>query len=270
MICWQWKTFDDHNSPYLSGHSYSVRCKHIINYDGWKINPNAKHEQDNWIFVHTNHIHQFFSSLSESSNRIVLFTHNSDYPIDENYLNYLNDPRILVWFAINVKLDHPKLKSIPIGITPPNDNCGAAILSKIKLENNKKENMFYSNFCVENNKQERETCLIETKIPLSQKKSFEEYARDMSKSYFCISPEGNGIDCHRTWESLYVRTIPIVTKSNITDTHKDMPIIVLNDWSDFKNINFDECLYHKTWNNFDVSVLYTDNYMARLISQIPN
>ena len=269
MVCWQWKTFDDHSYPYLSGHGYSVSCRYILNYDGFKINPNAKPEQNNWVFVHTNHIDDFFYNLNKDAS-IVLFTHNSDYPINEKHLNYINDPRLIVWFAINVEIEHPKLKSIPIGINPPGFPCGdASILTKIVEENNKKQNMFYSNFSVNNNKKDREQCLSETKVCLSENKLFEDYLRDISKSYFCISPQGNGIDCHRTWESLYLKTIPIVTKSHIVDTHKDMPIIILDDWSDFKNINFNEELYYKIWNNFDTSNLHKNNYLTRIISQIP-
>jgi hypothetical protein len=48
-----------------------------------------------------------------------------------------------------------------------------------------------------------------------------------------------------------------------------MPIIILDDWSDFKKINFNEELYHKIWNNFDVCQLHIDNYLKRIMKGIP-
>ena len=36
---------------------------------------------------------------------------------------------------------------------------------------------------------------------------------ELSSYKFALSPEGNGIDCHRTWECLYLGVIPIVKKS---------------------------------------------------------
>ncbi len=35
------------------------------------------------------------------------------------------------------------------------------------------------------------------------------YARNCQYSFW-LSPRGNGIDCHRTWEALYLDVIPIV------------------------------------------------------------
>lgn len=47
-----------------------------------------------------------------------------------------------------------------------------------------------------------------------------------------LSPRGNGFDCHRTWESLYLNTIPIVWNSTLNPLYLDLPIIVINDWNE--------------------------------------
>jgi hypothetical protein len=279
---WQWKSFDDHSFPYLNGNSFAVQCRHIWNYDGYKINPKAKH--DNWVFVKTDYISNFFSNVN-LHHPFVMFTHNSDYSINENHLKFLDDPRIIAWFAQNVAIKHPKLKPIPIGIAPAGYAHGdISAINKIRDEQNIKTKMFYANYSIQNNRAEREYCLQQTGIPLESDinggwngfaggyklpTTFEGYLRDLSKSYFSISPKGNGIDCHRTWESLYVGTIPIVSRSEVTDAHKDMPIIILDDWADFKKISFDENLYHKVWNNFNIGDLHMDNYLKRIMKEIP-
>lgn len=278
---WQWKTFEDHSFPYITGNGFAAQCKHIWNYDGYKINNYNK--PDNWVFVKTDYIHDFFSAINPNF-PFVMFTHNSDYSINESHLRYLNDSRIICWFAQNVGISHPKLKSIPIGIANAGYSHGDInILNSVRNEFNTKQHMFYANYSVQNNRTEREYCLQQTCVPLvldidggwdgfaggyNLPNNFEGYLRDLSKAYFCISPKGNGIDCHRTWESLYVKTIPIVTKSLVTEHHKDMPIIIIDDWSEFKHINFSENLYNLIWNNFNVGDIHMDNYIKRIQNAI--
>ena len=53
---------------------------------------------------------------------------------------------------------------------------------------------------------------------------------------FIISPHGNGLDCHRTYEAMFLGSIPIVRTSPLDIIYKDMPIIILKDWQSI-NIN---------------------------------
>ena len=48
---------------------------------------------------------------------------------------------------------------------------------------------------------------------------------------FCISPPGAGIDVHRTWESLMVGTIPICISSPLDYIYKDLPVVLVDDYS---------------------------------------
>ena len=56
---------------------------------------------------------------------------------------------------------------------------------------------------------------------------------------FVACPEGNGIDTHRLWEALYLRTIPIVEKNKISDffIKAKLPVMILNKWSDLSKLN---------------------------------
>ncbi|CAF1370635.1 unnamed protein product [Adineta ricciae] len=57
------------------------------------------------------------------------------------------------------------------------------------------------------------------------------YARNRQYPFW-LSPRGNGIDCHRTWEALYLDVIPIVWNSTLNSLYTDLPIIVVNDDSE--------------------------------------
>ena len=47
-----------------------------------------------------------------------------------------------------------------------------------------------------------------------------------------LSPRGRGIDCHRTWEALYLDVIPIVWHSTLDPLYENLPILVINDTSE--------------------------------------
>jgi hypothetical protein len=53
------------------------------------------------------------------------------------------------------------------------------------------------------------------------------------KYAFVISPHGNGLDCHRTWEALCLGCIVIVKKSPIDTLYTDLPVLIIDNWSDF-------------------------------------
>ena len=49
-------------------------------------------------------------------------------------------------------------------------------------------------------------------------------------SRFVLSPPGNGNDCHRTWEALYLGAIPIIQKGTLARSISSrLPILVLDD-----------------------------------------
>ncbi|CAF1021949.1 unnamed protein product [Adineta ricciae] len=57
------------------------------------------------------------------------------------------------------------------------------------------------------------------------------YARNRQYPFW-LSPRGNGLDCHRTWEALYLGVIPIVWNSSLNSLYVNLPIIVINDYTE--------------------------------------
>lgn len=56
-------------------------------------------------------------------------------------------------------------------------------------------------------------------------KSMKEYA-------FVLSPFGNGMDCHRTWEALLCGCIPVVRTSVFDELFEGLPVLIVKNWSD--------------------------------------
>lgn len=48
---------------------------------------------------------------------------------------------------------------------------------------------------------------------------------------FTISPTGNGMDCHRTWEAIALGTIAIVDKTDLSPLFHALPVIEVDDWA---------------------------------------
>jgi hypothetical protein len=51
---------------------------------------------------------------------------------------------------------------------------------------------------------------------------------------FEASPQGNGMDCFRTWEALALGTVPIVRTSPLDRLYRahDLPVAIVGDWSE--------------------------------------
>lgn len=56
-----------------------------------------------------------------------------------------------------------------------------------------------------------------------------------SQFAFVVSPRGNGLDCHRTWEALWCGAIVITVRvGGLESLYKHLPVVVLEDWSDLQ------------------------------------
>lgn len=66
----------------------------------------------------------------------------------------------------------------------------------------------------------------------------QQYRRMVTKSKFVLSPPGNGPDCHRTWEAMYLGAVPVVLEGFIaTELAQGLPLIVVPDYSDFLGLS---------------------------------
>ncbi len=59
---------------------------------------------------------------------------------------------------------------------------------------------------------------------------------------FSISPHGNGLDCHRTWEDLALGCIVIVKSSPLDPLYEGLPVVIVKDWSEITNENMNRWL----------------------------
>ncbi|WIA13152.1 hypothetical protein OEZ85_006744 [Tetradesmus obliquus] len=60
----------------------------------------------------------------------------------------------------------------------------------------------------------------------------EEYLFTMQQYKFVLSPVGNGVDAHRTWEALLAGSIPVVESSVRDSMYEGLPVLIVKSWSE--------------------------------------
>jgi hypothetical protein len=192
---------------------------------------------------------------------------NSNSNSNSEFKEFIENDKIIHWYSQNcVETLHKKLSQIPIGLAYHHlhnediENEAKKIVSPMKQEelldsiiyNQQSKQMklpfwkrdlkCYINFNFEKNYMrsrfgyDRYEALtkISKNLTFSEK---EEVPRTVSwhtqaKFAFVVSPFGNGYDCHRTWEALILGCIPIVKTSDIDNLYHDLPVLIVQDWTD--------------------------------------
>jgi hypothetical protein len=58
------------------------------------------------------------------------------------------------------------------------------------------------------------------------------YYLHLARSRFVLSPPGGGFDCYRTWEALYLGSIPIVQTTSINSIFEQLPVLTVSSFGD--------------------------------------
>jgi hypothetical protein len=89
----------------------------------------------------------------------------------------------------------------------------------------------------------------------------DEYFSRMKQHKFVISPEGNGIDCHRHYEALMCGCIPILERHPGTEKkYANLPILYTTDYSEITEDYLCEVYEKMQWKKYDFRTLFLSNY----------
>ena len=88
-----------------------------------------------------------------------------------------------------------------------------------------------------------------------------QYFHSLPNYKFVISPEGNGIDTHRTYESLMAGCIPIVEDNEIMrNKYEGCPILWTKDYSEINEEYLNEKYKEMINNSYDFSKLFLSSW----------
>lgn len=199
----------------------------------------------------------FARQLSRLKNPVVLVSQDGDCAVPEE-LNVetveaiLGHPQVMAWYTQNWDgTYHPKLFPLPIGLDLHSRRSawnlcgwwGSQLLHLIAwlarpITERKGELLLDAHFQVSafdrgQRHQLRELmegcadCHI-----LEGRLTRPEVWREYSRHRFVLSPAGQGLDCHRTWEALLLGAIPIVLESSLNPLYESLPVVIVKDWSE--------------------------------------
>jgi hypothetical protein len=233
---------------------------------------NDLYDGDKIIFCKIDFIKEEFLRIKEKKNKCILIIANGDITFDDNLLSLCPD-NVYHIFATNTNCYSDRVTPIPIGveidILPKREGHGIInegifhkkqyLLNPSLLTVIPKKEKLISNFRVNTNPYFRQIikkiCDEQPHIDSFNEISFEEFGSYVNSYLGVISPRGNGIECIRTYETLYLGGIPIVV-GDIRDyraiyekIYKHLPIVYINDYEKLKDFNYIKSEINKVKDN---------------------
>tara|TARA_B100001175_G_scaffold100129_1_gene84849 strand:+ start:1425 stop:2840 length:1416 start_codon:yes stop_codon:yes gene_type:complete len=154
----------------------------------------------------------------------------------------------------------------PIGIS---HNCQQSLLYKLLKGSKEKKNLVLSAFRQQNDERRRGRGPVHRSAIVSTLSKNKIDTRNIGHNFywrlldtkFVISPEGNGVDCHRHWEALYFGAIPIIEKNDDMEKKlKGLPVLYTTDYSEI-NESYLNHVYEKMINTkYDFNRLIMQSY----------
>jgi hypothetical protein len=271
--------------PFISGDTFRAIADHIVDETHQPFFP-EKVKPGDIIFLKTDMDYppHFFKTLHpQIKSPYILLTHNGDAspifltaidhpPQGYNFGDYLNDPRIIVWFAQNIDIEHPKLRPLPLGIANTywehgNVKAFNKAASSLKpLE--KRLPRIYVNFSVTTNKSERkhalDCCTKRSYCDIKKRTKHSSYLEEIKKYRYVLSPPGNGVDCHRSWEALLMGCIPIMKHSLLDSLFDDLPVIFVNNWSEITEAFLEQKYQEIKSSSYNYEKMYADYWIKEI------
>ena len=214
------------------------------------------------VFCYTHlmekHLSKLHDLLSTIASEFILLFHNSDHAFKEEHFHLLTIPKLKKIYTQNIMIPPSDLViPIPIGIANTMWKHGNLQIWENILEtadSSLKPNHIYFHFNIQTNIHLRSDCyqeMMKRKIPHQQPVEYKEYLSNLQTFQYGICPEGNGLDTHRFWECLYLKTIPICTRNYVTVYYSQFyPVVLVDSWQTLDIGDLQTSV--KDWSNYNM------------------
>lgn len=216
------------------------------------------------IFITSDSLEFFVSNiLDRITNKFILVTGMSikTCPVEalkqRSFFKLINNKYLIRWCSQNnVIQKYPLILQIPLGLdyhavyndpikwtniadgnTPVEQEKYLLDVINNSLPFYERINKIYVNFDINADRfGQRKQCLKD--IPQNLLKMYQQKLKrtqtwiNTSKYAFVLSPYGQGMDCHRTWEALILGSIPIIKSKEFIKMFEDLPVLFVSDWKE--------------------------------------
>lgn len=214
-----------------------------------------------------NHLGRLLHLIKEP---VILVTSDGDRAVPSSYdpdlvTKILSSNKIKKWYTQNYdkSIIHPKFDYYPIGLdmhtsvwltdkTFADSSKSAAELRyqkfnhyltiRNKYQNSKKNKIFCDSHLSITHPRRKEMFEILKNNRLIEFQNTKVNYKDIIEKYaqyrFILSPRGNGLDCHRTWEAFLLGAIVITESSSLDDMFikNELPVIILKNFEELNSI----------------------------------
>ena len=171
--------------------------------------------------------------------RFIIFTNLEDTPTDEYIFDAIPD-NVLCISAVNAIAHGGKVVPAPYGVQRRMNESDdrVDVLKKIMWESNYVYPYYLYVSHNEDSHEERkgikELFRNNTWAIVDENRvSYKDFLTRLKQCKFMICPRGNAIDCHRNWEVLYMRRVPIMKRDPyLEELFKDYPVLWVDDFAE--------------------------------------
>jgi hypothetical protein len=234
--------------------------------------------------------------LPKINKNFILVTGDSDLcvPIEALTMTQttklVNSPFLIRWFAQNTRIqDNDKIIQMPIGLdyhtisnNPssswklPSENHlpGSQELTLVNIKENSKpfydrNTKIYVNFSKNSDRFGDRNLALEKiskeLLEINDKFIPRTYTwKYITKFAFVLSPFGTGMDCHRTWETLCLGSIPIVRAPHFKKLFEDLPVLIVENWEDVTQELLDKTIADFSKKTFNYDKLKLSYWINRI------
>ena len=209
-----------------------------------------------------------------SDMKFIIFTNLEDTPIDDHIFESI-PKNVLKIYAVNALSHGGKVVPAPYGVQRkmhPRDNRSELLQQSMigKLA----DNLLYVS-----HKEDSHPERIGTRQMFMDKLwatvdttrvEYTEFLENLSNHKFMLCPRGNAIDCHRNWEVLYMRRVPVMKRHPyLEELFKDYPVLFVDDYSEVTEnlLKANENLYQRA-QEMDLSQLYLPNWFENCVREV--
>jgi len=248
------------------------------------------------IYVCSSAIHCFvIHILPKIHTRFILLSGDSDAPIPigvlrEDELNrFMENEYLIAWYSQNLVYSpkqYPKLRHLPIGMdyhTVANNDMFWGPRSSPKIQEDllhavckksrpfaERNPMAYTTFHFVLHRGGRQQAYDQIPKDLVYYEPraitrLESWKRQIEYA-FVVSPPGEGLDCHRTWEALCLGCIPIMISTPLDDMFEGLPVLIVKSWSDVTRELLDNTISEYSKKEFCMDKLSLQYWLGQIHS----
>jgi hypothetical protein len=216
------------------------------------------HDDKRIVFCKIDHVMNEFERVSSLPHEVVMLIMNGDFSFTESKLKY-KPHNVKHIFATNSTVYNDVVTPIPIGvensINPKREGHGMIndgifeklpfLLGEEIVEPETYVDKLYANFNVYTNMEYRslirKICIESENVVFETGLSYRDYVKKIKEHLAVVSPTGNGLECIRTYETLYLDRIPVCVGNPknyaaiYNAIYKFLPIVFLSNPQDLNN-----------------------------------